>query len=1498
MNEKSLPSHEPRSNGQDMQPHSNQPGFLVVGIGASAGGIGALKQFFTAMPAQSGMAFVVILHLSDQHESILAHIIQTHTAMPVAQVTETVKVEPNHVYVIPPAKHLELLDGLIKLKEPDHIKGNRVPIDWFFRSLADAYGKDAVSIILSGTGSDGTLGMKRVKEFGGFVFAQSPEDAEYDGMPRSAIDTGLVDMVLPVAEIPGKLMRLGRLAEQIEIPDEQKAEPEKVAEKSARKIEPDALREVLTLLRVRTGHDFMNYKRPTLLRRISRRLQVRELEDIPAYLVLLRENPDEVQQLLRDLLITVTNFFRDQEAFAALEKEVIPQLFVGKTQADTIRVWVAGSATGEEAYSVGMLLCEHAARITDAPKIQIFASDINEEAIRSARDCRYDEVIVADVSPERLRRFFDKEGNTYCVKKELREMVLFAPHNLLRDPPFSRLDLVTCRNLLIYFNRETQDRVLEIFNFALRNNGFLFLGSSETAESQTALFTAVDKKQRIYRCRPGLAHHPLPAMPIQGKWVVKIPEAQADEYEPEGSFAATHLKLVEQYAPPSVLVNEDYDIVHSSEHAGRFLRFAGGEPSRNLLKLAHPALQLDLRSTLMAAKQAGAPSEARRIRVKLEGAERLVNLIVRPSDAGFLLVIFEEEKDAPAAREEGFIADAFAGEKAMETVVQGLEEELQTTKDRLRSTLEQSETSTEELKASNEELQAINEELRSASEELETSKEEMQSVNEELTTVNHELKSKVDEASHANSDLQNLMQSTDIGTIFLDRALQIKRFTPRAAELFNVIPADIGRPIEHITNKLNYGFLVEDAAQVLATLRPKEREMRGGKDDSRYLARLAPYRTLDDRIDGVVLSFQDITKLKRAADDLQSSEDNLRAIFSQAMAGIAQTDLTGKYLLVNDRFCELTGYAREELMQMHLQDLRHEEDLVGKQGLFERVLMTGEALVMEKRYRRKDGSSVWVSNSISLVRDVKNQPVSVLAFSLDISDRKAAEDAVRESEEKFRNLANSISQFAWITDAAGYIFWYNERWFDYTGTTLEEMQGWGWQTVHHPDEINRVLEKFKRHIASGEAWEDTFPLRSKDGEYRSFLSRASPIRDANGNVVRWFGTNTDIEDVRRAEEALKDADRRKDEFLATLAHELRNPLAAIRPALEIMRHGDEEKGAMARQVIERQIGQLVRLVDDLMDVSRITQGKINLQIEHVELAAAVTLALETIRPLADAARLELTVALPAEPLYLDADLTRLTQVFLNLLTNSVRYTQPGGSIWLTAAREGAQVVIRIKDTGIGIAPETLPHVFNLFSQGVRASHRAQGLGIGLSLVKQLAEMHGGAVTAYSAGTNRGSEFVMRLPLAADQQLALVVAASPPMATNATACRVLVVDDNADSVEMMDTLLTLEGHEVRRAYDGATAIRVALEYQPELMFLDLGLPDMDGYEVATRLREQLPHTLIVALSGWGQPSDRQRTREAGFNHHLVKPLDFAKLPELLSAARLQRQAKEAETSETI
>lgn len=695
-------------------------------------------------------------------------------------------------------------------------------------------------------------------------------------MPRSAIATGQVDLVLPVAEIPRQILNYYQRAERIRLP----------SDGSQGDANNDALRELFVLLRVRTGHDFASYKRATVLRRIGRRLQVNGVTDLPSYLQILRERPDEVQALLRDLLISVTNFFRDPEAFAALDT-LLPRIFAAKRPDDQIRAWVAGCASGEEAYSIAILLREHAARLDQPPAVQVFATDIDEEAIAVAREGLYPDNIVADVSPERLGRFFTEEQGRYRIKKEIRDTVLFAPHNLLRDPPFSRLDLVTCRNLLIYLNREVQERVLELFHFVLYPDGKLLLGASESADSLPGLFTVVDKKHRIYSRRTVARLAPmLPSMPLAAQERPR-PPALSSSAPQVTSFAELHQRLVTAYGHPSVLVDSDYTIIHLAGEVDRFLRFSSGEPSYNLLKVVHPDLRLELRTVLFEATQQGGPSTAMHVRMSIGQEMRLVNLLVQPvldpaGARGFLWVLFTDI--GPASEQPSREAHISA-----EPMVRRLDEELQRMREQLRLTIEQYETSNEELKASNEELQAMNEELRSTSEELETSKEELQSVNEELITVNQELKNKVDEVSRVNSDLQNLMAASDIGTIFLDRELRVTRYTPHVEGLFNLIPTDINRPLAHVTHDLQFDRLVTDSARVLDRLVPLEREV-AHHDGRWFLMRLLPYRTIEDRIDGVIITFVDITARKQAEETLRKAHDDLERQLQERTAALEATN--------------------------------------------------------------------------------------------------------------------------------------------------------------------------------------------------------------------------------------------------------------------------------------------------------------------------------------------------------------------------------------------------------------------------------------------------------------------------------------------------------------------------------------------------------------------------------------------------------------------------------
>jgi len=919
----------------DVAPSRGQRLVPVVGLGGSAGSFGPLRTFLSNVPPDSGMAYVVIVHLAPEHESMLSELLQRATSMRVSEAQDNQALEANCVYVIPPGKQLSLSDGHLRLSELPREFGRRVAVDFFFRSLADTHGSHSTAVILSGADGDGAIGIKRIKERGGLTIAQDPEMAEQSGMPRSAISTGMVDWILDVAEMPRRIVEYQARESRLRMPPEEGPNPAILPRPSSLS-EEAALRDVLMFLRTRTGRDFSYYKRATIVRRIARRMQVNEVDDLSGYLAYLRTHPGEAGALFQDLLISVTNFFRDKEAFEALERQ-LPQLFRGKTQTDTLRVWVPGCATGEEAYSLAMLLTEHAQLSDSAPAIQIFATDLNEDVILAARNGIYPDAIEADVSHDRLRRFFIKEHQGYRVRRDLREIILFAAHDLLKDSPFSRIDLISCRNLLIYLDRDAQQRAFEIFHFALRSEGSLFLGASESIDEDSQTFRAVDKKHRLFVKRPAIrsnlavpAHvgvgpravglnDPLESgsstsTSVLGRASQSLPQLPTFAHDARSAWGELHFKLIERFGPPSLIVNEDQQILHLSASAGKFLQFTGGEPSMNLVRAVHPLLRVELRSALYRARQTGEPASAFRVPMQNGAVQSLVDIHVTPTQElapDYYLVMFDahETRDpVPLPRAEE------------DPAIWHLERELEYTKRHLRDLVEQHEASTEELKASNEELQAMNEELRSATEELETSREEQQSINEELTTVNQELKAKLDELGHANSDLHNLMGATAIATVFLDRELRIMRFTPSAIDLFNLIPTDLGRPLSDLRPKLSYPELMSDAASVLQQLVPIDREVAvtGGRS---FLARVLPYRTIDDRIAGVVLTFVEVSDLHAARDALRVVQQQLEARVIERTAQVDSINLALRQEIIEHQRAER---ARQEL-QMRLVNAQEEE---------------------------------------------------------------------------------------------------------------------------------------------------------------------------------------------------------------------------------------------------------------------------------------------------------------------------------------------------------------------------------------------------------------------------------------------------------------------------------------------------------------------------------------------------------------------------------------------
>jgi len=1147
-----LPGEDSRDGAKKR--HDPQQPTAVVGLGASAGGIAPLQEFFSGMDPESGLSFVVVMHLSPEHESQLPSVLQQKTRMPVTQVKESVKVRPNHVYVIPPNHQLTFTESTLTLVPPQQPLGRRITIDLFFRTLAQAYGQRAVCVILSGVDSDGAIGLKHIRAQGGVTIAQDPSEAEHDSMPATAISTGMVDWVLPVGKMPEKLLELARNENRMklppEIPEAEEADAkakdapggETVADETRAPKDEEAIAQVLGDLRAQTGHDFSHYKRATVLRRIARRLQVNSLESIPDYLEFMRRHPAEARALLQDMLIGVTHFFRDRDAFAAIEAH-IPQLFAGKKSEDEIRVWVPGCATGEEAYSVAMLLCEHADRLDNPPRIQVFATDIDEQAIADARDGLYPSTIEADVSPERLREFFGRDHGRYRVRNEIREKVLFASHNFLKDAPFSSCDMISCRNLLIYLTGEAQEQVFDTFHFALRPGGILFIGSSENNSHAQSLFSPVDKEHRIFvrRSTPRPAWkvpippmrtptHParsllrqarmLPALTATGadKATGQEPyEVQAGHVRREVLFGELHLRLLEQYGAPSAVVNEDHEIVHLSESAGRYLQFVAGEPTANIVKVVNPALQVELRTGLFRAKQKHEPTMCAPQRVEVSGKTELVTIEVRPMKSGdqaqgFFLVLFQKQGEAPAAPAAPISPEAF---------VRDADEEVQFLKQHLNATIEQYEAANEELKASNEELQAMNEEMRSTTEELETSKEELQSVNEELSTVNHELKSNVEELSRTNADLTNLMASTDIGTIFLDCKLHIQRFTPSAQKIFNLLPSDLGRPLSDITSRLDYEGFTSDAESVLQDLRTIEREVQVG-DDTWFMTRLAPYRAAEHRIAGVVATFIDITRRVLAEKELRESEARLRRAIEIETIGIFFFALDGRITKTNDAFLIMSGYTHEDVKdgRVRWDKMTPPEWMAVTHDEMNRFDATGKIGPYEKQYIRKDGTRWW--GLFTGKRLAQNFGVE---YVLDISDKKAAEEALRASEERFRNLADNVPQVIWTNDAAGTVNYFNKRWYDYTGLSPEESMGPERQQIIHPEDAPASMQQWQRALAEGKIFSAEYRLRRRDGDYRWFIGRNVPLHD-DGRIVSWFGSATDIDDFKKASAALGESEER------------------------------------------------------------------------------------------------------------------------------------------------------------------------------------------------------------------------------------------------------------------------------------------------------------------------------------------------------------------------------------
>ncbi len=900
-------------------------------MGGSAGGLEAFEQFFSSLPADTGLAFVLVPHLEPTHKGMMPELLRRHTPMEVVEVQDGMEVQPNQVYVIPPNAELAILHGKLQVLEPAAPRGLRMPIDFFFQQLAADQKEKAVGIILSGMGSDGTLGLKAIKEHFGAALVQDPASAQYDGMPRSAINTGLVDYVAPAEELPAKLIQY---IHHVPRPPEDRDLPE--GESSA------ALQKVFVLLRAQTGNDFSCYKNNTVSRRIERRMGVHQFDSLPRYVRFLQENPQEVELLYKELLIGVTNFFRDPGLFDFLKEKAIPRLLQDRPQEGPLRVWNPGCSTGEETYSLAIVLkeCLEGLGLQASPAIQVFATDIDHDAVEKARQGTFPASIAPDVSGERLARFFLPEGEGYRIKKEVRDLVIFAPQNVLVDPPFTRLDILCCRNLLIYVNVETQKKLLTLMHYALSPGGLLILGTAESIGGFGHLFSPLDQKWKVFQ-RVEVQERSLLEMPAYAwrRQHAAVPVTEKAKEPVMDIFYTAQRALLDWYGPPSVVVTAEGDIIYVNGRTGKYLEPSSGKVNVNVFAMAREGLREALGTAIQNAARQKTTVTQSGVKVKSNGGSTTINLTVRPlaesSDLrGMFLVVFED----PAAGRAGAAAERAPLPSGTETPLAEVEEEIRRTRERLQTTVEEMQAAQEELRSANEELQSNNEELQSTNEELTSSKEELQSLNEEMQTVNAELQSKIEQLSQSNSDMKNLLNGSEIATIFLDGDLSVKRFTAQASRVVNLIAGDVGRPISHLATNLEYDRLVQDAREVLDTLAPKDLQVRSS-DGRWYNLRILPYRTADNVIDGVVMTFADTTALKQTEARLQEARDFAESVIATIREPLLVLDGDLRIVSASRSFYATFGAAAAETQGRLFYEIgRGQWDIPALRKLLEEIL--------------------------------------------------------------------------------------------------------------------------------------------------------------------------------------------------------------------------------------------------------------------------------------------------------------------------------------------------------------------------------------------------------------------------------------------------------------------------------------------------------------------------------------------------------------------------------
>jgi two-component system CheB/CheR fusion protein len=1467
--------------------------FHIVGVGASAGGLDALEKLFAALPSDSGIAFVVVQHLSPDFKSHMEQLLARHTSMAIYRVENGMQVAPNSIYLIPPKVDMIISGGKLLLTDKGKEGSLSHPIDQFFRSLASDIGRYAAGVVLSGTGSDGSRGIRDIHDAGGLVLAQDVSSAKFDGMPMNAQSTGCVDLVLPPQGIAEAIVRYVK----------EGLTPEAMATDELLAHTNEGVDRVFQLLNTQHDLDFSYYKATTVSRRIQRRISLLHLDNVQQYLSRLEEDPAELNDLYKDLLIGVTRFFRNPEAFQFLEKHAIPKLLDRLKRDAPIRVWAAGCATGEEAYSLAILFDEALRRRRERREIKIFATDAHHVSLHAAARGVFSEETLNEMDKKRRHQYFSERRDGYHVSKELRRLVVFAPHNVIRDAPFTQMDMVSCRNLLIYLRPVAQKKAISMFHFALKASGILFLGPSESPGEIKDEFTEIDKRWRIYSKRRDIRLPVTHNLPIGSPSEKESGRSDApptrESRKTEHDLLRTYDRLLDRKMPPSFLINENYEMLHTFGGAERFLNMKAGRPSLKLTELIHDSLRTALTGAVQHALRKNDIVKYTGLSIATDQGRENITLTVEPihdddSQPSSLLVEIEsaETPIETLSPPENVDMSAITQQR-----VASLESELRYSQENLQATVEEMETTNEELQATNEELVASNEELQSTNEEL-------HSVNEELYTVNTENQRRIEEINRANDDMDNLLATTRVGVIFLDSDLYIRRFTPEIARMFHLISHDIGRSIEVFTHNLKHDSLADDLREVLEHQREKELRV-FDRNDLPFILRMMPYRSDKDKIKGVVMTLIDISALYRT----QGNLEQFKFMVESAADGMVLADFNGDICYANPVFCSSLGYTRDELMNMSVMDIDPLYDKRRFREVFEEAIENQIASI-ETEHRRKDGSIFPVEVTINGV-ELRGQSF-LFANVRDITNRVERNKMMRLHHLAIRATMNGVC----ITDPSqddNPIIYANPGFLKLTGFAEHEVLGRNCRLLQGDAHDQSEIETIRAAVENEQPCRVTIQNYRHDGTLFWNDLQITPVHDDHGRLVNFVGVQSDVTSQREiqnqlqetneryaklaarlkdSEKTAKQANAAKSRFLANISHELRTPMTSVIGFADMLDNQLDDPISKERvQTIKRNSQYLLSLLNDLLDLSKIEADKLEIVGDEINLLDV----LRDVRSLMDVRASSEGVPLSfnftsAIPTKITADRLRIRQILVNLISNALKFTDEGSVTVETELTddEERRLNIHVRDTGIGISEEDISHIFEAFTQS-ESSRKSGGSGLGLAISKRLAEaMHASILVESELGV--GSRFTLSLPTT-DQQCETLIEADIESSRQEDStqplphmdARVLVVDDRRDVWRVSKYFLERCGASVEIAEDGQQAVdaveRAIADRNPfDLILMDMQMPVMNGREAVEELRRREVKTPVIAMTADAMDGERERCLEFGCDDYFPKPIDG---PQLMS-----------------